>query len=148
MITLNRWDGGGGGVCIYMYLYIYIHIWLTHFTAQQKLTQHGKAIILQQKQMQYTVYKREIILYHLILYICKKKFNFKSKKTIGFREKQQQQQKQATNTSKFQNLQKECTRTLYVPVLRVFLFVCLLALIICKSQFNLRIRIESMKIFL
>lgn len=29
-----------------------------------------------------------------------------------------------------------------------FLFVCLLALIICKSQFNSRIRIESMKIFL
>ena len=133
--------GWGGGGYIYICICIYTHIWLTHFTAQQKLTPHGKAIILQQKQMQHTVYKREITLYHLILDICKTKFNFKSKKTIGFREKKkQQQQKQATNTSKFQNLQKECTGTLYVPVLRVSLFVYLFA---CFNHMQISVQLKD-----
>ena len=29
---------------------IYVHVWLIHFAVQQKLTQHCKATILQQKK--------------------------------------------------------------------------------------------------
>ena len=46
---LEGWDGGVmGGRCKREGLYV--HIYLTHFVAQQKLTHHCKAIILQLKK--------------------------------------------------------------------------------------------------
>lgn len=91
--------------------------------------------------MQYTVYKRKIILYHLTLDIYQKKKNSTSKvKKLLVSEKKQQQQKQATNTSKLQNLQKECTGTLYVPVLSFFFFVCLFA---CFNHMQISVQLKD-----
>ena len=42
---LDGWDGGVGGRSKREGIYVYIS--LIHFTVEQKLTQHDKAIILQ-----------------------------------------------------------------------------------------------------
>lgn len=101
--------------------------------------------------MQYTVYKRKIILYHLTLDIYQKKKNSTSKvKNYWFQRKNNNNNKskppiQVNSKIFWKNVQGLCM-CLFLGF--SFLFVCLLALIICKSQFNSRIRIESMKIFL
>ena len=45
---LDGWDGGEGGRAKKEGIYVYIQ--LIHFTVQQKLTQHCKAIILPPKK--------------------------------------------------------------------------------------------------